>query len=135
MGSCYRFTCDHCGFSFNASGPWEFYRDRAGTLKHYGHPIPASEEARAAGVYGMYGRFFCLNCEHEVEIILREARSPVRDSLLLWMGAYEPKERVGGDYRCPCCSGKNILLFPEDPPHECPHCVAGRLIGVLEWIS
>jgi len=37
MGASYIHECDKCGYTFHTSGPWEFYRDREGKLKDYGH--------------------------------------------------------------------------------------------------
>ena len=45
MGASYIYECDKCGYTFHTSGPWEFYRNREGKLKDYGHPSPKSREA------------------------------------------------------------------------------------------
>jgi hypothetical protein len=60
MATFYHHRRDMCGYEFDTSGPHEFYRDETGRLADYGHPLPKSLDAEWAGVYGFYGRMWCL---------------------------------------------------------------------------
>lgn len=80
MGSSNNFICNKCDFSFSTSGPWEFYRDKKGNSKPYGHPVPISAEAEKAGITGLTADVFCLTCMENINnFILVEYKKPVKD--------------------------------------------------------
>lgn len=62
MGAWYAHKCDNCQFEVHTDGPWEFYRDKKGRRKIYGHPEPASQEAAECGIAGLTGRLYCPKC-------------------------------------------------------------------------
>lgn len=127
MGAAYEFACSECGFKFHTSGPWEFYRDEKGVLKHYGHPGPCSQEAEGAGIYGLYGKCFCLDCQASVNVIMIEAKKPIRDGSI-WLRGFECKESGETEPRCPQCSGTNLAISSGQSP-VCPRCAKGRMEG------
>ncbi len=138
MGAGYRYKCDTCGYSVSTSGPWEFYRDSKGNRKPYGHPSPASEEAKQRGIYGLSGVLYCPKCDKTFELVLVEFMKPSQDSLSLWWGRCEPRDefKQEGVVKCPKCDSTNMILEPaEGGEVVCPRCKEGKLLGEMEWIS
>jgi len=72
MGAAYSHTCNECGHVVRTSGPWEFYRDKEGKRKPYGHPAPTSREAAEAGIYGLSAELYCPECGKTYDIIIRK---------------------------------------------------------------
>ena len=96
MGSCYAYSCDKCGHTYNTGGPWEFYRDKKGRIKQYGHPVPCSEEAEKAGVHGLTGNVLCLDCGAEIrDLVIEEYKTAVKDEfkVRMWAGRVEQKDK------------------------------------------
>ena len=140
MGASYIHECDKCGYTFHTSGPWEFYRDREGKLKDYGHPAPRSREAEALGIKGLYGEMYCHICDKVRKIILVEFKNPSDDSLSVWTGRCEPEEKYmkEGAIKCTKCGNKNLIFEVEGFGIEeisCPRYKDGKIKGRLEWIS
>ena len=140
MGASYIHECDKCGYTFHTSGPWEFYRNREGKLKNYGHPVPFSREAEVLGIKGLYGEMYCHICDKVRKIILVEFKNPSNDSLSVWTGRCEPEDKCKkeGAIKCPECGNKNMIFEVagfgiEEIP--CPRCKEGKIMGRLEWIS
>ncbi len=136
MGASYLFKCSKCDYSFSTSGPWEFYRNKKGNRKPYGHPCPSSKEARIQGIYGLSGELYCIDCDKIIDIILVEYKQPSNESLFVWSGKLEPKDEYKreGAIKCPDCNGTGLVLQPIEDL-LCPRCKEGRLIGDIEWIS
>lgn len=154
MGAEYSHKCNKCGYSIITSGPWEFYRDNKGKRKYYGHPIPASEEAREAGIYGYSANVYCPNCDQTFDIILEEYEKPqkkkVKSRRFSWFFSIffpspyisEPSKlkdeyRKEEAIRCPKCGNTKLVRPDEDNIRivTCPRCKEGRLIPKREWIS
>jgi len=120
------------------SGPWEFYRDSEGVRKPYGHPVPASEEARRRGIHGLSGVLYCPDCDRVSDLILVEFKKPSQDGLSVWAGTCEPKDefKTKGALACPNCGNKKLVLEPvEGREVTCPRCKEAILEGRMEWIS
>jgi len=138
MGAAWVHKCDKCNYSVHTSGPWEFYRDNEGKRKFYGHPVVASEEAEQRGIYGLSCDLYCLNCDETFDLIQVEFKKPSFDSLSVWVGKCEPKDKykVEDAVRCPKCDGIDLMLLPvKDREITCPRCKEGKLVGEMEWIS
>jgi hypothetical protein len=125
MATFYGSICGSCGYRFSSSSPHEFWRDRNGVLRDYGHPRASSPDAERAGVHGIYSRMWCLNCETNVDVVTREFEHPVARHglwrLLLTGGA--PEKRVS--VVCPICSEDIGLVVGTQPFGEefpCPKC-------------
>lgn len=138
MGAGYIHACDKCGYEVSTSGPWEFYRDSKGKRKDYGHPVPFSDEAKEAGIYGLSAQLYCKQCDAVHDLIVVEYKHAGKDTLGLWSGQWEPK----GEYlepdaaKCPKCGSADLLLGPQEQTiTPCPKCGDGRLIGRMDWIS
>lgn len=125
----YVHTCNHCGFTIYTSGLWEFYRDSKGKFKSYGHPMPTSIEAEESGIHGLYGNYYCLDCQKNTESIVLESKFPVFEKSALWTVKVQPIPPYGKGYRPQCvhCGGKRIFLAPGNIP--CPKCGEGILEG------
>lgn len=138
MGAQNSFTCGECGYTVTTSGPWEFYRDEDGARHPYGHPGPASREARERGVWGLSAELYCPDCDEVHDIVVVEFVEPVSDARDVWMRNYTPRQefqRPGG-VRCPGCGGTFMLLGPEGaPPVDCPRCGSVSMTGKQDWIS
>jgi len=80
MGAGYIHVCSDCGYSVSTSGPSEFYRDREGKRKIYGHPDPLSFEALERGIYGFSGEVYCPNCDKVFDLVLVELKKPFEDT-------------------------------------------------------
>jgi len=133
MASFYRHKCNHCGYEFQTSGPHEFYRDREGKIKPYGHPVPISKEAEEIGVCGFLGDVYCPNCDQVYkDIILAEFTQSVKNSLKLWAGDWAPKDPKPAS--CPRCGNTNLILEPVKGM-KCPRCKKGYIEGFLELIT
>jgi len=73
VGTVYTHRCSECDYSFETSGPWEFYRTDDGSIKAYGHPVPGSLEAQQRGVYGLRAEVYCPACDDVMDVILVSA--------------------------------------------------------------
>jgi len=138
VGSSYRHRCDGCGYEVSTSGAWEFYRDRRGRRRPYGHPVPRSETARRRGIYGLSVEVYCPGCDKVSDAVLVEFVKPCHESIMVWSGQCEPKEEFRREdaVRCPRCGSTDLLLEAVDEKEvACPRCRKGRLIGWMEWIS
>lgn len=138
MGSQYIHKCDKCGYSVRTSGPWEFYRDSKARRKPYGHPVPRSKEAKERGIYGLSGNIYCPNCDKVFDLILIEFKKASHDSLSVWFGMCEPKDKLKkrAAVKCPECGNTNLILgHKEDRKVSCPRCKEGKLLSKMEWIS
>ena len=138
MGSGYLFTCDKCGHKVATSGPWEFYRDKQGKRKDYGHPVPVSREAGRAGIHGLYGTLYCVECGKTCEVILVEFKTPAREAMDVLFGRCEPKAEYQKDDAVTCldCGGADLILGPpEEGRVPCPKCKEGTLVGQMDWVS
>jgi rRNA maturation protein Nop10 len=138
MGAEYFLECNKCGRSVRTSGPWEFYRDKGGRRRAYGHPRPISEEAREQGVYGLSASMYCSDCGRVSSLVLVEFATPIKSPRSVWLENNEPKEEYKSEkpVKCPKCGGENLLLEPsEDREMKCFHCKEGRLILKDMWIA
>jgi Zn finger protein HypA/HybF involved in hydrogenase expression len=112
-----QWKCNNCNYQISTSGDHEFYRDNNGHRKWYGHPGPASKEAKEAGVKGFSVRWYCPKCRQVEDAIVREFHEArkhdfwvvPRDALV----QYEPlclkcntelQEDLGEDTICPKCN-------------------------------
>jgi hypothetical protein len=103
MGHIHTYKCNNCGHETGISGPWEFYRDSAGTLKHYGHPVACSEEAEKSGVKGFYKNLYCPNCKLVKRVIEMEFEQAV-PRFGVWRYALAFKDEANPV--CPDCGSK-----------------------------
>ena len=87
MASGYVYRCDDCGYSVRTSGPHEFYRDKKGRRKPYGHPTPASREAEQRGIYGFSAEMYCPHCDQVYDVIMFERDEPGLSPLSAWRDA------------------------------------------------
>ena len=137
MGASFSHQCDNCGYTVNTSGPWEFYRDKNGVKKPYGHPVPTSKEAEDNGIKGLYGTFYCSKCDKTFESIIVEYKKSTKHSLDVWGGMAEPLDEYKNlILKCPDCGNIDLLT---DASNEklinCPKCKKGKFIGMMEWIA
>jgi hypothetical protein len=100
------FYCPECGFRVRTGGPEEFYHDSAGRARHYGHPQPRSEEARAAGVHGFFAHMWCPGCREIKHVTVAQFDVP--------LAPHTAWERLAD-------------LAEQDEPAVCPDC--GRELG------
>jgi len=139
MSSWYTFKCNKCSFTFNTSGPDEFYRDKKGMMKPYGHPVPMSKEAEKRGIYGLTADVYCMDCKKNIrDFILVEYKKPVPDDEKVWMwaGLKEPKKKY--KVNKPCCPecGKSHLIFePSTRKILCPVCNKREISGKCTIMS
>ena len=133
MAAYWDHKCDGCGLEFTTSGGWEFYRDAVGEVRPYGHPLPASEEAAAAGVYGTCCTAWCPACQECVDVVEVEMGSPLARTPFMWLelGRQERQPRV-----CPKCGGTETIV--DGDPHgetaPCPRC-GGKIRIVEHYMS
>jgi Zn finger protein HypA/HybF involved in hydrogenase expression len=138
VGASYGHTCDKCGFFVGTSGLWEFYRDRSGKRKPYGHPGPCSDEAAAAGIAGLSADLYCTSCGNVSELIVVEFKEPAPVSMAVWAGHCEAQDKYKeeGAVRCPHCGGQRMILESDDEGDvPCPKCADGILKVEMNWIS
>lgn len=137
MGTTFSHRCNNYGYIVNTSGPWEFYRDKKGNRKHYGHPIPMSKESAESGIKGLTGKFYCNKCDKEFEAIIVEFKKSTTNSLDVWGGMAEPlDEYKESTVKCPDC-GNSELLFDKrcSGKLDCPKCRKGKFVSFMECIS
>jgi hypothetical protein len=135
MATFWHHQCDACGYEFDTSGPHGFYRDRAGRLADFGHPLPSSREAAEAGVAGFYGRMWCLQHDVNVEVVIREFCEPADRFAGIWMPGAHPEKRVM--IACPSCGDDEPVMGdrPLGPGIRCPKCVGGRIGCEVRMVS
>ena len=138
LGVQLKISCNNCDLSVHTYGPWEFYRNSKGVLRHYGHPTPNSKTARKAGIYGLAGNYFCLSCGKLVEVILVEFKTPCYDAAKAWSGDIEPKDEYKNvrNSNCPNCGGEKVVQsIPDDDEINCPKCKIGIIKSCIHIIT
>lgn len=130
MAAGFAFDCSSCDLSFETSGMHEFYRNAVGEVLHYGHPIPVSDEARAAGISGFLASAYCPGCKVTREVVTHEfgKSGAYFDS---WMQAADTEPAL----RCPSCRSTMILFAASGVSSTCPSCGSLSLRGELVWQS
>lgn len=138
MGSKYTYQCDQCDYIINTSGPWEFYRDTAGRMRPYGHPVPRSETARKRGIKGLRAEMYCVHCDKTYKIILYEkSRREMRVFSDIWSLWRQAKgSNAEREVKCPGC-GRDDMLLKLGNIREvfCPRCKRGQFRLLMELIS
>ncbi len=133
MASFIKLVCTECGYEVETSGLHEFYRDKSGKRKLYGHPIPTSKEAEERGIYGFSAELYCPICDEVFDLIVVEYKRPCKEELnylKVWFDMVEPKDeyREDDEVRCPKCGNTELILEPEeDEEVKCPRCKRGIL--------
>lgn len=140
MGGHYTHRCNDCGYAVETSGPWEFYRSDDGSIKQYGHPGPASEEAKRSGVYGLRGQVYCIDCGGVDDVVLVEFKQPCKWPESVWLRLISNPElcepyKTGELPVCPGCGGNRLMLGETLGEQQCPRCTTGRLVATRDWIS
>jgi predicted nucleic-acid-binding Zn-ribbon protein len=122
MATFFTSLCETCGYGFESSGLHEFYRDCDGELRDYGHPLPSSKEAEAAGVRGLYARAWCMTCDKHVDVIVREFERPLGPDDSVWARGTVPEKQVAAV--CPACGDDNPVTgdTPFGMDFPCPKC-------------
>ena len=122
MATFWRHKCDTCEYTFETSGIHEFYVDARGAMADYGHPLPSSREAREAGIFGFYGRMWCLNRDQNIDVVVREFEHPVERDAEIWRPGALPEKVV--DVTCPACGDHSPLMgdLPFGKSMACPKC-------------
>jgi predicted RNA-binding Zn-ribbon protein involved in translation (DUF1610 family) len=123
MATYWKHECPTCGYSFETSGPHEFYRDDTGELQHYGHPLPESQEARGAGIWGFYAHAWCLNRDQNVDVVTREFEHPVPREAPVWIRGALPEKHIEVIV-CPACGDDSPVMgeIPYGADAPCPRC-------------
>ena len=130
MASGYWFKCDNCGYSFETSGLHEFYRDRQGNRKPYGHPCAISMEAQMSGIHGLSADLYCPTCDKVHDLVVVEYKRPTGDTNAMRAGRCEPSEDSPKEVKCPDCGNTELVLgYREAPQLPCPRCGKGTLTG------
>jgi Zn finger protein HypA/HybF involved in hydrogenase expression len=133
MGFFYQLVCKKCSFNRNTSGPWEYYIDKKGQMKSYGHPMPCSVEAAKRGIWGLTAEVFCKQCCGVYKIILVEFKKPVLELAQVWIARPEGKDDYEhGSIYCPNCNSIDLVLSPDEneAPIICPKCKKGQLFCI-----
>lgn len=130
MGMGQEWKCSNCDYTILTSGPHEFYRDKSGQLKPYGHPGASTKEAEEAGIKGFYVHWYCPECRQVEDVILAEF-GEARDELTAWGGLGEPSSQH--EPLCPKCSTE--LKHTIDENDICPKCNKGNFELSGSWIS
>ncbi len=140
MGAGYLWRCGTCDYEVRTSGPWEFFRDKKGRRKFFGHPCPISDEAVEAGISGLSAVLYCPICDRTADRIIVEYKNPViDDKISIWLGMPEPKEKYqkSGAVKCRKCGNTDMVLASRSnrDTTKCPRCNRGRMHCSEEWIS
>ena len=152
----FKFECEKflCGYYFTTSGDWEFYRDKEGNKKQYGHPSALNEEAERRGVWGYSAFMHCLDCDNKSEIIVSEIPNCFREKGFVWewpwrnrvwfrifyyllSRSYKIERKL--NVKCPHCESLNLISHSESweayklkekiQKVSCPKCKE----GFLKW--
>jgi len=119
MAGFQEWKCNNCDYEICTSGNHEFYRDKNGHRKPYGHPVPASAEAKEAGVKGFTVDWYCPECRQIKDVIVREFYEARKHN---YWGA--PKDAsVQHEPLCPKCSTELQQDLGLDT--VCPKCNEG----------
>lgn len=136
MGAAFIWRCDKCGHTVRTNGPWEFYRDKNGKRKFFGHPFPVSEEAVEAGIAGLSAVLYCPVCDRTTNRIIVEYETPT-DELSVWIDGVKPQDKYlkPDAVKCRKCGNSKLLLDEAGVEVQCPKCGEGKLHCAMEWIS
>ena len=123
------YKCTSCAWEFQTWGPREFFVNAAGERESYGHPLPCSDEARQAGVFGLDARRYCVECGAVSGVVLEEFDPPLHDPFKVWDDGANRSERRSLDPECGACGSRNLVAaLPEDVETPCRKCGAGQLV-------
>ena len=133
MASVYLWKCSNCEYEVETSGPWEFYRDKAGRRKQYPRPYINGDDAVEAGVSGLSAKLYCPVCDKVADRIIVEYKVPIKDLTPL-AGTPEPMEKYlkTDTINCRTCGNTKMLLGVDNTAEvTCPRCEVGNLNGLL----
>ncbi len=157
MAVWYVHRCGNCGYIIETSGQHEFYRDKDGKRKSYGHPTPASKEAEECGICGWYAKEYCVSCDEVIEVVTEEYEEP-EPKTRFWsdwsegpefpeqmlevfserldLAEQRKKAEEGGGkvITCPKCSGFDLVLGPREEL-ICPVCKKVGMKGEMKCMS
>lgn len=140
MGAYYHHRCDRCGYTFETSGPWEFFEAEHRRMHHPGEKGTCSDPAERLGTLGLSVRVYCPGCRSLVNLILAKhvilARldEPSRSFLeTLWTSRPEghPLPKAARLPPCPRCGSDALILDARRAENtRCPRCGAGTLLAL-----
>ncbi len=111
----YEYSCSHCSYFIETSGPWPYYGRRN---KKQGKPGFADNIA--GPIYGLTARVYCPACDKEKDYIIVEYRSPLSALDDIWLKDSPRKARM----ICRSCRNSVFLILPEGSV-TCPRCGRG----------
>ena len=124
MAAYHEWKCEKCGWEVRTSHSHEFYIDKNGQRKGYGHPSPHSKEAEEQGVKGLLIYGYCPKCDKVTEAVVREFDKPLYEGW--WHTKGQEKEPV-----CETCGTQLVESFMDKPCPKCGYIFRGLDIPVF----
>jgi uncharacterized Zn finger protein (UPF0148 family) len=111
----YQFSCNHCNYFVETSGPWPYYGKHGGKVSNYEYINCTTEP-----IYGLTAKIYCPVCDKEKDYIIVKYKTPLNMLDDVWLRSTPGKTRM----ICYKCKSPVFLTLPEGSV-KCPRCKKG----------
>ncbi len=111
----YEYSCSHCNYFIDTSGPWPYYGKELRKLCYEGYANHILEPIR-----GLIAKTYCPSCDKEKEYVVVKYESPLKAVDDIWLTDIPRRTRM----LCHKCKHPVFLTLPEKPV-RCPRCKKG----------
>ena len=123
----YEYSCSHCNYFIETSGPWPYYGKNTRRLCRQGYTGSIHEP-----IHGLIAQIYCPTCDKEKEYVIVEYKTPLHAVDDIWCQGVPGKVRM----TCYKCKSPVFLVLPEGSV-KCPRCKKGvfESFEVIEDLS
>jgi DNA excision repair protein ERCC-4 len=111
----YEYSCNHCSYSIETSGPWPYHGRTKRKLCREGYANTVSEP-----ILGLVAEVYCPVCDRQKEYIIVEYETPLTSVDDVWLQTTPRKTRM----ICRKCKNPVFLVLPKGKV-KCPRCKKG----------
>lgn len=111
----YQYSCSHCNYFIETSGPWPYYGRDHKKLGKLGFTNNITEP-----IHGLIANIYCPTCDKEKKYIIAEYQTPLISIDDIWLQDIPRKTKM----ICHKCKKPVFLALPKKPI-KCPRCRKG----------
>ena len=111
----YRYSCDHCFYLIETSGPWPYYKQKKEKVQYENFM-----DASSGPIHGLRAQVYCPSCDKKKEYPIVEYEKPLPNLCGIWWTDIPRKIKL----TCHRCKGPVYLILPPGEV-KCPKCKKG----------
>lgn len=111
----YRYSCDHCFYFIETSGPWPYYKQRKQKVRYEDFM-----DASSGPIHGLRAQVYCPSCDKKKEYPIVEYEKPLSNLSAIWWTDIPRKTKL----TCHRCKEPVYLILPPGEV-KCPRCKKG----------